>query len=74
VMRLKLLQPPGVIKTLKDVFVLHGAPSTANYIRSAATATALMLSQLACSLVTWTGRGTCCAMTVPCLSAAVVGV
>lgn len=37
VMRLKLLQPPGVIKTLKNVFVLHGAPSSAQYIRCAVT-------------------------------------
>lgn len=37
VMRLKLLQPPGVIKTLKNVFVLHGAPSSAKYIRCAVT-------------------------------------
>jgi hypothetical protein len=38
VMRLKLLQPPGVIKTLQDVFVMHGAPRTTDYIRCAAPA------------------------------------
>lgn len=33
VMRLSLMKPPGVIKILKDVFVVHGPRRTKTYIR-----------------------------------------
>lgn len=33
IMRLSLLQPPAVIKSLEGVLVLHGARHTTKYIR-----------------------------------------
>jgi hypothetical protein len=33
VMRLSRLQPPGVTKTLQDVFVLHGTRQNKQYVR-----------------------------------------
>lgn len=56
-MRLKLLNPPGVIKTLDDVYVLHGTRRTKQYIRYVMGLSTCLLT--ACVRRKWPRRPRC---------------